>query len=166
MALVLDATVKGAAANSYATVAEVQSYVDGRGNAAAWTGATNPEREQAVVWATQRLEQETFNGYRTTTTQALKWPRSGVENEDGCVMSAEVIPVALKYALAEVALSLLAAPAQLEPSGLEGFNKIQVGPLAVEVRQPQPAGGLPAAAMRWLTNLWSGGAGTVALVRA
>lgn len=169
MALVLDATVKGANANSYVTQAEADTYFDGRLNASAWTGAgsgAGAAREQALVAATTRLEQETYYGYKTTTTQRLKWPRSGVDDEDGSTYSADVIPRCVKEACFEMALALLQDSKQLDATGLAGFENVRVGPLSVTIKHPEPNGKLPAQVQRLLSGVMIGGAGTVGLVRA
>jgi hypothetical protein len=78
--LVLDATVGGAAANSYTDAATADAYFLGRAFASSWTGAGTSAKEQALVWATSVLEREEWAGAKGSTpataiTQALAWPR-------------------------------------------------------------------------------------------
>lgn len=80
MPLTLDATVGGAAANSYTDVTAADAYFLGRAFASAWTGASTSAKEQALVMATSVLEREQWAGAKGSTpanaiTQALAWPR-------------------------------------------------------------------------------------------
>ncbi len=81
-AITIVATPKSASANSYITRANAQSYFDARLYVDAWTDAANTDKDKALAAATTRLDQEKWLGLPKTTTQALKWPRSGVENAD------------------------------------------------------------------------------------
>src|SRR3954462_7877611 len=63
-------------ANTYASVEDADSYHDAHLYATAWTAAITAEKEKALVMATRLIDQEfQFNGFRTTPTQALQWPR-------------------------------------------------------------------------------------------
>jgi hypothetical protein len=78
--LVLDATAGGASSNSYVSLADAETYFEGRPFASAWNDATDPEKEQALVYATTILERERWAGakgvsYDAALTQALAWPR-------------------------------------------------------------------------------------------
>lgn len=168
MALTLDATAKGASANSYVTRAEADAYFDGRVNAAEWTASTvtAATKEQALVAATDRLEQEQYLGYKTTTTQRLKWPRTNVYDDDGTAYAEGVSPRPMKEACYEQALALLKDAKLLDATGLAAFDAVAVGPLNVQIRQPEASGKLPAQVQRLLRGLWIGGSGIVRLVRA
>jgi hypothetical protein len=48
----------------------------------AWASATTDQRNRALFTATQRLDRERFLGARSTDTQALQWPRTGVRKPD------------------------------------------------------------------------------------
>jgi hypothetical protein len=82
MAVTIDATVGGATANSYVTLASANSYMEGRLNATTWDDATDDEKNRALVEATHELEVQPWDGTRVTTTQALAWPRQWVVNPD------------------------------------------------------------------------------------
>jgi len=78
----VDATVGGAAANSYVTVAVADAYLDARLNASAWTGASAADQARAVIEATRTLDTFHWKGTRVNGTQALSWPRAYVPNPD------------------------------------------------------------------------------------
>lgn len=165
MALVLDATVGGATSNAYLTAAEADAYLEGHINAAAWTAATTGAKEQALVAATRRLDQDQWVGGAASTTQALKWPRIWCEDENGNEIAADVIPQEIKDATAELALVLLTQPAYLDGSTLAGYQQVTVGPISVTpLGAGSTANQLPPAVKR-LTVMWRRGSGGMPLVR-
>ena len=101
-----DATAGAATANSYASVAEADAYLAVRGDTSTWTALTTGEKEAKLQWAALYLDTLTFKGTRSTSTQALQWPRIGVWDRDG--FEVDGIPQALKNAQAEMAFQLIA----------------------------------------------------------
>ena len=79
MPAAIDATVGGAASNSYITVAEGDTFADDVLGNVAWSAATADDKARALLVATARLDELAWVGSRTDTTtpQALAWPRSG-----------------------------------------------------------------------------------------
>ena len=101
-----DATAGAATANSYASVAEADAYLAVRGDTSTWTALTTGEKESKLQWAAIYIDTLTFKGTRSTSTQALQWPRIGVWDRDG--FEVDGIPQALKNAQAEMAFQLIA----------------------------------------------------------
>ncbi len=158
MALVLDATVGGATANSYLTSATANAYFESRPEAATtWASATTATKDFYLVAATERLEQESYFGTKASLTQRLLFPRSGVYDSDGQLLSELTMPRQLLNATCEVAWWLYsqAGTDLFKESGLEAFTDLRVGPLALGLRTSGApiAGTLPAAALRWLRSL-------------
>ena len=102
----IDATAGAATANSYASVAEADAYLAVRGDTSTWTALTTGAKESKLQWAAIYLDTLTFKGTRSTSTQALQWPRIGVWDRDG--FEVDGIPQALKNAQAEMAFQLIA----------------------------------------------------------
>jgi hypothetical protein len=113
MALVLNATVGGAAANTFATAAEMTTYLEGRLNSSIWTGAD--AQLPALVEATHELSMQQWIGTTVTSTQALPWPRQYAADPDapagGSLIeyATNIIPVRIKHATCELALQFLKA---------------------------------------------------------
>jgi len=162
---VVVATAKSASANSYVTRASAQSYLDTRLAVDAWTAASGPDQDRALIMATSRLEQERYEGSRTTETQRLQWPRDGVYDADGYAYDEDVIPRPVEEATAELALALLAGEISLAPTGLEGFEELSVGPVSLTPRGAGGSPSLPAQVTRILRGLRTTAAGTVPIVR-
>jgi len=118
MALVIDATSAGTSSNSYITLADAEIYFESRLNITEWTAATDDEKNRALVTATRIIDQNSFVGYRYTTTQALKFPRTGVPDYDSVVFVDGVIPEPIKDAQCEIALAALTS--DLAESGSYG----------------------------------------------
>jgi hypothetical protein len=133
-----DATAGAADANSYASVAEADAYLAVRGDTATWTALTLGAKEAKLQWAAIYLDTLTFKGTRSTSTQALQWPRIGVWDRDG--FEVDGIPQALKNAQAEMAFQLIANDwtQGLGPVSNETLSvgSISLGP---ETHRPFPA---------------------------
>ena len=101
MAVTLTYTPGGASDNSYVTLAEAEAHFANRLNSSVngdWTNdaagvaRTDDVKKAALITATLRIDEEMFLGYKVTTTQALKWPRYNVYDEDGIVFDSTTIP--------------------------------------------------------------------------
>ena len=131
MAVILDATAGGSDSNSYATLAEANSYFEKRLHVSDWTGATNVSRSTALIWATALLDtQIKWNGMIMTTTQALRWPRGAVIDLDGRSITDTDIPQFLKDAASELALHLIISDRTLDDD-TKGFKSIKVADISL-----------------------------------
>ena len=74
MAATIDATLKGASANSYVTLAEAEAYFETVPHDEHWTGSDDA-KNRVLITATRYLDAFEYYGKRCSTTQALKWPR-------------------------------------------------------------------------------------------
>jgi hypothetical protein len=98
------ATAGATNANSYGTLAEAESYFENHPDLETWDEAT--DQEEALIWATMRLDEYDFIGEIATTTQSLKWPR--IDDDIFDLKWTEIeIPLRLKYAQFELALERL-----------------------------------------------------------
>ena len=128
-------------ANSYASAADGDAYHDGHLYPTAWTGATTPNKEKALVMATRLIDGEyQFNGFKWSDAQSLQWPRercpdpdraglgiiAGVLssfNGDACVPS-DIVPPRVMQATCELARELIIADRTAVPPG-EGVTLIR-----------------------------------------
>lgn len=159
----LDSTAKGASANSYATRAGCQTYMDGRMDADEWQTGGATLQDRSLIMATSRLEQEQYAGSKTTTTQRLKWPRFSTYNDNGDSYDVDVVPRPILEATYELALALLKAPELIANTGLESFKNVGIGSGAVDVtpRESFKAGTLPQAVKDILStgSVWTSKSG-------
>jgi Putative DnaT-like ssDNA binding protein len=125
-------------AQSYLSVADADLYFAEHSNPTAWTSALTPAKEQALKLATQYMDavfKMRWKGIRKLETQALDWPRSGVNDRDGYWISQDIVPVPIKSACAEYAVRSLTNelfPDISVDSGPLTEKRVKVGPIEVE----------------------------------
>ena len=128
--MALDTTVGGASANSYASLAEFNSYWTGRmiptGQAAPST-FSDADKESQLKQATIELDLLRYRGRQKTETQALKWPRTELYTDEGWVVDSDTIPQKIKDAQCELAYALLLEPALTDGDGLDRFSGVSFG---------------------------------------
>lgn len=132
--MAIDATIGGASANSYCTLAEANTYFTARLYSSDWTSATDPDKEAALLWAARLLD-EYFNwdgDEAEPDTQAMRWPRYGAYDIDQYPIDGDVIPTTLKNAQAELSIWLIQTNRTAE-TGTDGFSNIRVGPIGLTV---------------------------------
>lgn len=187
MAVVIDATVGGANANSYLTLAEAQAIIDGfvqDADVQHWGSGNTDSRNRALFTATQRLDRERFLGARATDTQALQWPRTGVRKPDTYINTYAVgfpfrittdyftdteIPTQIQYAQVVLAVFLHNNTDALGLSGLEDYKNVKIGSLDVTPNVGFGAVGadkVPPLMERYLTGLRISGPGNFSIRRS
>jgi hypothetical protein len=77
VALTLDATPGGAAANAYAEVAEADEELSYRVGAEAWATETADQKIQDLVTAASIIDSLPLMGEPSTDDQAMQFPRDG-----------------------------------------------------------------------------------------
>jgi len=118
-----------AAANSYISRANADSYFERHLHKGTWTGSTQTTKNAGVVMATRLIDDYfAFVGTKVGTTQALEFPRFGVEDRSGNTLTATTLPNELVEATAELAQFLIASDRAADPEGI-GFEKLKVGNL-------------------------------------
>ena len=78
MAITLDATVGGANANTYISLSDANSFIEGlvlNDDTTAWDNSSTDNKNRALFTAAQRIDREKFLGARVADSQALEWPR-------------------------------------------------------------------------------------------
>lgn len=170
----LVATPGATNANSYATLAEGNTYHDARLHSSDWTDATDDTRTVALIMATRLLDAmlEWVEYPTNPGVQALEWPRTGVIARDQLtVIDPDVIPEELKNATAEFARQLIAEDRTLDSDiETQGITSLKAGPVALTFREGVSARVVPDAVVNLLPHWWatvSGrSAGYVELIRA
>jgi hypothetical protein len=117
---------------SYIDVTDADTYFSTRLYSTTWTGADTASKESALVTATRQIDTYwNFYGERASTTQALQWPRSSVTDRDGNVLASNAIPVALKSAVCEMAIAMLAKDRAAEDKS-DGLTRLKADSLEME----------------------------------
>ena len=105
MAATIDATIKGANANSYVTLTEANDYFDTSPDSSTWTNKTDDQKKRSLISAVRWIDTLVYYGNRCDDGQALKFPRNNYQ-VDGVELACSTIPNNIKYAQYELARAL------------------------------------------------------------
>jgi len=186
MAIAINATVGAANANSYLTLTDAQSLIDGLiedDDVVEWASATTDQKNRALYTAAQRIDRERFLGARATDTQSLQWPRTGVRKPDTYINTYAVgfpfrittdyftdteIPDQIQKAQAVLSVYLHNNKDGLGLSGLEDFKQVNIGSMNVTPNFYGSIGAdrVPPMFERYFTGLRISGPGNVAIKRS
>jgi hypothetical protein len=141
MTLVLETGAGLPNSNAYADLSEGDAYHEMHLYADDWNGADAPRKETALMMMTRVIDVTMeFYGWKSTSAQALEWPRLGVPNEnelywpitgllsgsftEGIYFPSNVVPVRLKQATIEGARTLLKSDrtADYDALGVSSFG--------------------------------------------
>ena len=175
--MALIATPGAANANAYLTLSEANAYLTGnRLFTDVWQDATDPNKEVAIIWATMLLDRFIeWSGSIWTLTQALRWPRSGAQDQDNRWIAYDTVPSIVKQATAELALLVIQKDRTAEPDLLgQGFSQLSIdGVLSLTVDAAMVLPLIPTSILALLAPVgqWSGavpgvGARVVPLIRS
>ena len=143
MPATIDATLSGASANSYVTLAAANTYFETVPNSSTWTDKTDDQKNRALISATRWIDALSFYGDRCTTTQALKWPRENY-TVDGVDLACSLIPEGIKTATYELARALAndtdAITGSTGTTGL--YDQVELGELKVKYNKSSQSVGL------------------------
>jgi hypothetical protein len=89
-------------ANTYATLGYISGYCSDMGFTS-WSSVSTNNQIAAVLRAMDYIESFPFKGVKVLYNQDLKWPRSGMYDEDGYALDNDTIPEGLKKALSKAA---------------------------------------------------------------
>jgi hypothetical protein len=157
----LDATVGGAAANSYETLAEANTYHDERIPLTPPWVTSGDIAIRSLITATKRLDamsmpykafvparsvggvmipahyrtRRQWAGAPATTTQRLAWPRTGMKDANGNDIPSDVIPQLLKDAESELAGYLQHEDLTLDNTvAVQGITELKAGSVALKFK--------------------------------
>lgn len=99
-----DGTVQDGTPESYASVADTDTYIAKWHDDTDWSGANAATKERSLLKATRFVDSHRFIGQRTDPDQSLAWPRAFVGAIDGRVIASNEIPREIKEATMEAAL--------------------------------------------------------------
>ena len=160
--MTIDATEGGIDANSYITLADAKIYFSESLSVEAWDNATDDTKDRALATATKRIDTNTFMGTRSTDTQALKFPRDGLDSHDGIEFTDGETPQQIKDAQCEIALALLS---EISLNGVENFGEISIGSISFEDNQSDIVSSSGASWIDLLSLFIIGNSGSVEVFR-
>ena len=164
--MALNATVGDADANSYVTLEEAEAYFEDRTYTDDWSEFE--DQEAALVTASRTLDWYVkWKGYRSSTTQGMLWPRTGVVRRDGTSVDTDIIPTEVKIAVYELALVSLEDDIT-ESNPLSGIEQVKAGSLMIKADvDDYDSDTIPEKIWKILSDFYSqGGTSIVRLMRA
>jgi hypothetical protein len=124
-------------ANSYASVADADAYVDTRPRSDAWVSLTDDAKAQFLIHATRYLDGAVdWSGDPTSDTQSLAFPRSSDSGTEAA------LPQAIKLATIELAIEMVSRDITSDAT-MAGLRSIKVGPIEIEADSIRPSPALP-----------------------
>jgi DnaT-like ssDNA binding protein len=173
VAVTLEATPGAADANSFEEVEEADEYFETRLHAEVWVDADPADKTIALIMATRVISaslspyryyvsdgnfyrtRSTWTGVPSTSTQALPWPRIGMQNRNGVDIPDDEIPVELKQATSELALVLLSTDVTADnPVITGGITDLTAGPVSLSFKDYIETKVLPNAVLDMLVPSW------------
>lgn len=132
----IDATVGGTSSNSYVTLQEADDYYINRSHFTGWLALDEDVKSSLLVTASLQLDWYIkWKGTKATETQSMEWPRTGVVDKNVFDVSDAIIPVSVKQAVFELALSSVKSDRTAD-NPLAGISSIKAGSLAVKAEDP------------------------------
>lgn len=119
-------------ANTFNDSAGVTTVLAANPFASAWSALTPDQQDQMCVESTQWLNRLAWDGVATVMTQALVFPRYGLQTRDGYPVLVNVLPAFLLQAHARVCLFLSQqTDTPFADTGLVTDSRLTVGPIAL-----------------------------------
>jgi hypothetical protein len=146
MACTIEATPGHASANSYATIAEGNTYHENHLYASSWDDADDDTKCRALVMATRLLDTwfEWTTGLPASGTQALLWPRDAAYGPNGYEHDDDEIPVLVKEATIEWARHLIAGDRTADSDiETQGISALKAGSVFLQFRSGVSAKPVP-----------------------
>lgn len=150
MLVIEDGSLSTPSANSYITVAEVDTYCKQMGYSG-WFVLSNTDKETAILRAMIYVDSLDFKGEKTYWDNPLAWPRIGVYGDQPTVFNypenyeywseypIDAIPKVLKRGLSEAAYLESITPGTLTTTQTTNIKREKVDVLEVEYFSPTPA---------------------------
>ncbi len=126
--------------NTYISLDNANSYMEARIGTDAWDGASDTDKQAALVQSARILDRYVeWRGVKTDDTQAMQWPRQYVPDPEYRTVDAldfyidagdyfipsDAVPQRIKDAQCELALHLLSQDSQTVPD-TAGYSQIDV----------------------------------------
>lgn len=123
-------------ATSYVSLAEANDIISVNVHANTdWDALSDADKERLLAWGSRYLDERTrWYGTRVNESSGLRWPREGITDRDGILISSTTIPKQLKVAAAEMARYLMAQDRTVERDQ-DGLARLKADVIELEFRE-------------------------------
>ena len=91
-------TTPADSANSYATIAEANTYLDDSVRAGSWEFLDDDSKARALLTATRMLDRATWDGEKSDPDQTLEFPRTGLADYGSTQFPGPIIEACIELA--------------------------------------------------------------------
>lgn len=134
--MALDANPTSPDMNAYCDVAFADAYFTFRFGGEAWRDFDIEKKEALLVRATTTLDTFRYGGYKKSGAQPLKWPRSGLVDDEGYTVADTVVPMRVKQATCEFAYWYWTEEDRLmSDTDLRQVESFSAGPLDITAKK-------------------------------
>jgi hypothetical protein len=141
--------------NAYCDVAFADAYFTFRFGGEAWLDFDEAKKEALLVRASNTLDTFTYGGYKKSGSQPMKWPRSGLVDDEGYSINDTTVPRQVKQAACEFAYWMWTEEERfMSDTDLRQLEGYKAGPL--DVKAKKHADIYPAIALDMLRSMGSG----------
>ena len=136
MALTLNSIAKDTAANSYISLADANYHFSTKYKSSEkWDSLSNDQKSQLLIEATRNIDLFVFGGTKTTSTQALSWPRANLISHDGYQINSQTVPKQVQAAQCELADWILSEEDRmLSDIDIKQLDQFKAGPLDLKIK--------------------------------
>jgi hypothetical protein len=132
--MALIATIGASDSNSYVDQLFASEYFNSRIGSDEWMSAISSVRDSALMMATDILDTNfEWIGDISSDTQSLRWPRKNAIDVDGRDVPENVVPIQIKRASCELAISIIANVGYV--AEVNDLDSVKVGPISVNFDQ-------------------------------
>lgn len=140
MAVTLDTTVGGIAANSYVSLNEAEAFIESHFISTdvvnKWKVMSSDKKSSVLIRAAELLDRYvSWTGEAYSVGQALSWSRAYAYDRDGRLISNSSIPAFLKSLQLETAFWLIQQDGSLPESTAGELDSLKVGPIDISFNQ-------------------------------
>ena len=133
MALVVEDGTGKSNSDSFISQSDADTYFTNHDAPTAWTCLASAKKDAALRYAATTLDGNwIWDGTITVTTQALGWPRTGVEDDEGRDIASAAIPERVKTAQCELALLHTSSALNSNYDRGNAIRREKVGPIETE----------------------------------
>lgn len=140
-------------AESYISVAGADAYVGNTFFSGSWLTTSTPDKEKLLKNATRLIDSfYDFKGEKKVAASALRWPRTGVYDNDGVEVSSTSVPNGVAYSTVEMAIALQNNNFLAE-NDARGISNIKVDVIEIQFERSEKTWKIPSSVSHYLRGL-------------
>jgi hypothetical protein len=149
--------------NSYISRTNATTYFSNSLKSNDWAAITDNNKDLALMSATRMLDRQTWMGSKTSSSQALEWPRTSVTDKYGTTVSSSAVPQQVLDACCELALALaMDGTVETNRSTSSNIKSLKAAEAQVQYFRPVTGGRFPTVTQELIAQfLLTGTAGSI-----